>query len=587
VHVVATAGHVDHGKSTLVRALTGSDPDRLAEEHTRGLSIELGYCWTTLAGAGEVAFVDVPGHERFVPTMLSGVGPVPAAMFVVAADDDWMPQAAEHLAALDSFGVRHGVVAVTRSDLADPRPVTERAAAELSRTGLSGAAIVAVSARTGTGMARLRSALVAMLRSLPDTDPDADVRLWVDRCFTIPGAGTVVTGTLQEGTIADGDVLLHGTDRVRVRAVQTLGRGVQRAHGVARVALRLGSGAPDGLRRGSVLLAPHAWHATDFVDVRVPAGDTPPQRPLLHIGATAVGCHCRPLGDRHARLTLERALPLRVADRALLRDPGAGRVWGVVVVDPMPAAIDRRGAARARATRLEAIETSPDLADELDRRVCASATMLRRIGVPLDDADSVAVQAEGWLLDARRVPAMCGTLADLVRAHDRDEPLSRGLTVGAAARGLNLPTEALLPYLLPEGMRITDGRVTTELAADLPPELELALRRLRDDLAHAPFRAPDAARMAEIGLHRRAVAAAAEAGRLLRLTDSVVLMPDADTRAATLLRDLPQPFTTSQARVHLDTTRRVALPLLDLLDRRGMTSRLPDDRRCVNAARDA
>ena len=227
MHVVATAGHVDHGKSTLVHALTGSDPDRLDEEHRRGLSIELGYCWTTLPGAGEVAFVDVPGHERFVPTMLTGVGPVPAVLFVVAADDEWMPQAAEHLRALQAFGVEHGLVAVTRSDLADPRPMMERARVETGRAGLGDAAVVAVSGRTGSGLEDLRRALVDMLGSLPPADPSADVRLWVDRCFTVRGVGTVVTGRLREGTLAVGDTLAHGCDSVRVRGLQTLGREVQ------------------------------------------------------------------------------------------------------------------------------------------------------------------------------------------------------------------------------------------------------------------------------------------------------------------------------------------------------------------------
>ena len=136
MHVVATAGHVDHGKSTLVRALTGQDPDRLEEEHRRGLSIELGYCWTDLGPVGDVAFVDVPGHERFLSTTLAGLGPVSAALLVVAADDPWMPQAAEHLAAIDALGVRHGVLVVTRSDLADPEPVLARARDEVSRTSL-------------------------------------------------------------------------------------------------------------------------------------------------------------------------------------------------------------------------------------------------------------------------------------------------------------------------------------------------------------------------------------------------------------------------------------------------------------------
>src|SRR3989337_2562171 len=167
MYVVATAGHVDHGKSTLVRALTGSDPDRLEEEHRRGLSIQLGYAWTSLPEVGDLAFVDVPGHERFISTMLSGVGPVPAVLFVVAADDPWMPQAAEHLAALDALGVRHGVVAVHRSDLADPAEAAARAHDALAGTSLAGAPVVSVSAVTGAGLDDLRSALGRMLGSLP------------------------------------------------------------------------------------------------------------------------------------------------------------------------------------------------------------------------------------------------------------------------------------------------------------------------------------------------------------------------------------------------------------------------------------
>ncbi|HEX2174269.1 MAG TPA: selenocysteine-specific translation elongation factor [Nocardioidaceae bacterium] len=579
MHVVATAGHVDHGKSTLVRALTGTDPDRLEEEHRRGLSIELGYCWTTLADIGEVAFVDVPGHERFVPTMLTGVGPVPAVLLVVAADDEWMPQAAEHLAALDAFGVCHGIVAVTRSDLADPAPMADRARAEIATTGLAGAEVLAVSGRTGAGLPALRRALATMLRRLPAVDARADVRLWVDRCFVVRGAGTVVTGTLQAGTVAVGDILRHGADRVRVRGVQTLGREVEQAVGVARVALRLGGGVPGDLARGSVLVTPQAWRDTEQVDVRVTAGHAAPERPVLHIGATALGCHYRPLGDRLARLTLERPLPLRVGDRALLRDPGSGRIWGAEVLDPAVPSIRRRGAAADRARRLALTGPLPDLADELDRRRWAQISMLRRIGVPTDQADRIAVQANGWLLDARRVPALSRRLADLLASHRREEPLSRGLPVSAVAQTLGLPTSGLVPALLPEGSAIRDGRVVQRTADDLPPALEEALRRLHDDLAEHPFRAPDAGRMAELGLNRRAVAAAAGAGRLLRLTDTLVLLPGADERAAALLAELPQPFSASDARRHLDTTRRVVLPLLDWLDRRGLTTRLPDDRR--------
>src|SRR3954451_22284078 len=246
--VVATAGHVDHGKSTLVRELTGQEPDRLEEEHRRGLSIELGYCWTSLDDVGEVAFVDVPGHERFLSTTLSGIGPVPAAMLVVAADDPWMPQAAEHLAALDAFGVRVGVLVVTRSDLADPAPALSHARAEVDRTSLSGCPAVTVSGRTGEGLDELRAVLAPVLAREP-ADPDADVRLWVDRVFSVAGAGTVVTGTLPGGTLRPGDDLAFGPDLVRVRGLESLGRARSEVSGPARVALRLGGRAPQALER--------------------------------------------------------------------------------------------------------------------------------------------------------------------------------------------------------------------------------------------------------------------------------------------------------------------------------------------------
>jgi selenocysteine-specific elongation factor len=182
--VVATAGHVDHGKSTLVRRLTGMEPDRWAGERRRGLTIDLGFAWANL-DAGEIAFVDVPGHERFVPNMLAGVGPAPAVILVVAADEGWMRQSAEHLAALDALGVRHGLLVVTKSDRADPAPATAQALAQVRETTLGEVPAVAVSGHTGEGLDRLREELSALVTRLPPPDPAADVRLWADRVFTI------------------------------------------------------------------------------------------------------------------------------------------------------------------------------------------------------------------------------------------------------------------------------------------------------------------------------------------------------------------------------------------------------------------
>ncbi|WNB86900.1 GTP-binding protein [Cellulomonas sp. ATA003] len=429
MHVVATAGHVDHGKSALVRALTGTEPDRLAEERRRGLSIQLGYAWTSLPGAGDVAFVDVPGHERFVTTMLAGVGPVPAVLFVVAADDPWMPQAAEHLAALDALHVRHAVVAVSRSDLADPGPAVAQVGAELERTSLRGSPVVPVSSLTGAGLGDLRTRLVDMVGGVPPADPHADVRLWVDRRFTISGAGTVVTGTLPAGTIAVGDRLSTGagTGTVRVRGVQTLGRTVESVSGVARVALNL-SGQVDDVGRAGSLTTPGAHRWTDVVDVRV-TGEMArlPLRPMLHVGALSMATGCRPLAGDLVRLTLERPLPLRVGDRALLRDPGSRQVWGLQVLDPVPPPLLRRGAADDRARALRSASGAPDLVAEVRRRELVDVDTLRQIGVPDSSRSGDVIRAGRWLMSPARAELAAEQVRRTLTDHDRDRPLDRGL----------------------------------------------------------------------------------------------------------------------------------------------------------------
>lgn len=587
MHVIATAGHVDHGKSTLVKALTGRDPDRLEEEHRRGLTIELGYCWTELPGVGDVAFVDVPGHEKFVGTMLSGIGPVPAVLFVVAADDPWMPQAAEHLAALDALGVTHGVVAVTRSDLADPAAASRRAAEELARTSLAGAPVVAVSGRTGAGLETLRAHLTSMLLKVPTADPAAAVRLWVDRRFTVRGAGTVVTGTLPAGTVSRGDLLEHDGRSVRVRGVESLGRPCDSAHGVARVALNLVGDDLSDLDRGDPLLTPDAWRHTHVVDVRLRSrdGGTPPERPLLHIGATAVATHCRPLADDLVRLTLDRPLPLRVGDRALLRDPGDRRIWGVRVLDPAPPPLERRGAGTRRAAALADHEGEPDLVKEVARREVVGVDLLRRIGIPTAEPSGEVTAAGGWLMSPARAHRVARDVEAAVRAHDEANPLHPGLGLSVLADRLDLPSPELVASVVRPPLRVVNGKVVGERAGTLPPAVERALATLVEDLADAPFSAPTADRLAELGLDSKTVAAAVRAGRLLRVAPGIVLLPGSEHTAVSRLSALPQPFTASQAREQLGTSRRVVLPLLDHLDRSGLTRRLPDDRRVVSEAR--
>jgi selenocysteine-specific elongation factor len=654
VQVIATAGHVDHGKSALVRALTGMEPDRWAEEKRRGLTIDLGFAWMTLPGGERVAFVDVPGHERFVPNMLAGVGPVPAVLFVVAADGGWMPQSAEHLAAIGAMGIRHGLLAVTRSDLADPGPATRQALAHISGTSLGRVDAVAVSSVTGAGLAELRDALARLVAALPVPDAAAPVRLWVDRSFSITGSGTVVTGTLPAGTVRPGQELLltPSLRPARIRGVEALNEPASQVSGVARVALNL-RGIPAGVpARGMALIDADRWTMTTLADVRLspPVPDRLPADLTVHIGSARVPARIRVLyrardngpppspgpaeagaeprgagssgrggggsgrgggggpavGACVARLLLRDPLPLHVGDRLLLRDPGsAGQVLlGAVVLDVVPPALSRRGAAAVAGRELASWPAVPAPADLLRRHGLLTARSMLAMGVPGSLPPPVA--GTGWLADPAWWADLQRQLAGLVAAHAERDPLAPGLPPEAARAALGLPDRALVealtqpigpaaapggaepapPAAVPSRVRLNGGYLRPAQADPspgsppaLPPRVLAGVRAVLADLAAAPFLAPDAGRLRELGLDGRAIGAAARAGLLLRVTEQVVLAPGAEAAAARALAELPQPFTAAEARQALGTTRRVAIPLLEYLDRAGITQRQPDDRR--------
>jgi selenocysteine-specific elongation factor len=669
MYVVATAGHVDHGKSTLVRALTGMEPDRWAEERRRGMTIDLGYAWMALPDGEKLAFVDVPGHERFVPNMLAGLGPVPAVLFVVAADGGWMPQSAEHLAAVDALAVRHGLLVVTRADLADPEPVTRVALAEIARTSLGSVEAVAVSAVTGAGLDDLRAALARLAATLrgsgmsgagaPDIPeisayvavPAAPVRLWIDRSFTVRGAGTVVTGTLPAGTVANGQELLltrrPAVQPVRVRGLQALGEPAERVTGVARVALNL-RGVPTGVpQRGMALIEPDRWTLTDELDVRLAprAARLPDKFPpelLLHVGSARTQARLRLLGEDsgalYMRLRLRDPLPLHAGDRVLLRDPGAAglAIYGATVLDPAPPPLGRRGAAAAAVRELATWPDRPSAADLLRRHHLLRTATLTAMGV----TELPPPVAADWHADPAHWARLRAELPAAVAAFMAKDELAVGMPLDAARAALNLPARDLIAALVTSAPAdpsastgpstsgvvagdpargrlprvIIDGgylRIVAEsgpargkpdaaervrpaqpeasgtaatsapaaLAAPLPPRVASAVQAVLDDLAGAPFAAPDGERLRELGLDARALAAAARAGLLLRIADLIVLAPGADKEAARVLAELPQPFTTSQARQALATSRRVAIPLLEYLDRARVTERLPGDLR--------
>lgn len=568
MHVIATAGHVDHGKSALLRALTGMEPDRWEEERRRGLTIDLGFVW--MRGThGSIAFVDVPGHERFVGNMLAGVGPVPAVLFIVAADEGWMPQSEEHLVALDALGVRDGLLVITKTDVMEPELAAEEALERLRGTSLAGASWIGVSARTGEGLDKLRAALDDLVALLPSGDPLAPVRLWVDRGFTIHGAGLVVTGTLAAGTIRTGDTLeLAGTQkRYVVREIQSLNEHVTSASGVSRVALNLRGAHRGEIRRGDALMTPGTYRCTAAVDIRTRlcAPTDLPTDLQVHVGAATVDGHLRPLGPDTARLTLGHPLPLRAGDRLVLR-PSAGVAGGATVLDADPPRLGRRGAARARAQALAGYSDIPDAVAELRRRGIIRQEALRVMGF----TPPIEPLAADWLVDPELEASLRSRLASLT---GKDDPLK----VEDARKALDLPDARLVAPLIGPGLEIRDGMIVRAGATDtLTPAVRQALSALE---SRSPgFAAFDDAALKAAGFGPAEIAATVRNGRMVRLAADVILLATAVEAALAVFATLPQPFTVSEAREALNSTRKVIVPLLEHLALKGKTRRDPDAR---------
>ncbi len=550
----------------------------------------------TLPSGREVAFVDVPGHQRFLGNTLAGLGPAPVVCFVVAADEGWQAQSSDHRDAVAALGIRHGLIVVTRADRAPERAaeVLEQAREELSETGLRDAAGVVVSAVEGTGLDEFRAALDrTLVRVPPPQAPDASarMRLWVDRCFTITGAGTVVTGTLAAGTLARGDRLdLLGARRVRsvvVRGLQSRGEPYPTLAPVARVALNLRGVSRDTIRRGDALVTPDAWPSTRMLDVRRttagPLTEAPAQL-VVHVGTAAVPARLRPFDDEHGRLTLERRLPLVLGDRLVLRYPGSSRVLGgAQVLDADPPALRRRGDGARRSVALAGMDVAGDVAAEVARRGAVRESHLRRLGLLAGGAATPETPAgvrvlDGWWVHDATYDAWQQRLRTVVGDLHARDPLADGLSRGAARDLLGLPDESLVDAVARDaGLEQGGGQIRVAGTRDDLGRAEAAVAELEARLRGEPFHAPESDELAALRLGGRELAAAERAGRVLRLRDGrdgIVLLPTAPALAMRALARLEQPFTTSQARQALGTTRRVAIPLLEHLDARGWTRRL-------------
>jgi selenocysteine-specific elongation factor len=579
MRVVATAGHVDHGKSSLVLALTGTDPDRFPEEKARGLTIDLGFAFTSLPSGRVVGFVDVPGHVRFVKNMLAGVGAVDVALLVVAANEGWMPQTDEHAAILDLLDVRHGMVAVTKAGLVDAETL-ELARVELEEhlagTPAAGWPVVAVDSVSGRGLDDVRRTLDAVLDAAPPPRDDGRPRLWVDRVFSAKGAGTVVTGTLVGGSIGvDDEVLVEpGRRRARVRGIESQHERLERAAPGSRVALNLAGVGHDDVARGHAVVRPGQWATTTVVDVAVRAlpGHALARRGLLqvHVGTGEHAARVRMLDPdgRWARVRLDTALPLAPGDRMVLRSSARQTtVAGAEVLDVEPAR--RTVDAQVRLAR-------PLAARVMDAHPWATADELVPLHGREDAAAAVveeghAVRVGAWLVAPAALTSVRGRAVQLARTGG-----ATGVTLAAVAAACGLDVGRVRAALAGEPAVVVDHDVVRDATRAAVTD-DPAARALLDALAAAPFNPPAPA---EVGAPPDLVRALVRAGRVVDV-DGVVLhagaLDEARRRIARAVLERGT-LTIADARDLLGSTRKYVVPIMKRMDAEGVTRRRGDDR---------
>jgi selenocysteine-specific elongation factor len=568
---VGTAGHIDHGKTWLVRALTGKDTDRLPEEQERGISIDLGYAPLELPDGRRLSLVDVPGHERFVRNMVAGATGIDLFLLVVDAGEGSRPQTHEHLAIVRLLGIEHGVVAVTKVDAVDAE--TRELALEEARELVPGSRVVATSARTGEGLDELRAALGEAAGGVVERPSSRPTRLFVDRVFTLRGIGTVATGTLWSGSLGEGDELRAepaGLD-VRVRSVQVHDRPVERAEAGQRVAAALPGIERTALRRGDALVEPGAYPISYRLDVALEALEEIADGARLHVhhGTAEHFARVVRIDEGHAQLRLATPAVAARGDRVVLREQTT--LGGALVLDPSPPrrpsadrlALLERGDAASIVLAVLSSAAEPMRLEELGRRALLSEE-------ELDEGLAAAVRAGEWYL----TPELLEELRyGIVRRLD-ERAAGSSLDPGIAVSEL-LPPRPWAPALLPllpierRGAKAYAPGATARLG-----DRAEAAERLEDELEAAGF-TPVKVEDAELARYLE------EAGRLVRLGDGLAVGSAAYEEARRLLIDecsAAGAIALARFRDLLGTGRKPAQLLLERFDADGLTRRVGDER---------
>ncbi|MCL4395991.1 MAG: selenocysteine-specific translation elongation factor [Chloroflexi bacterium] len=621
MRVIGTAGHVDHGKSTLVKALTGIDPDRLKEEKEREMTIDLGFAWLTLPSGTTVSIVDVPGHEGFIKNMLAGVGGIDAAMLVIAADEGVMPQTREHLAILDLLQVKGGVVALTKIDVVEGddwiQMVTADVRKELAGTVLAGARIIPLSSKTRKGIDALLAELDRLLLDVAPKNDTGKPRLPIDRVFTISGFGTVVTGTLVDGAFSVGDEIqvVPSARRGRIRGLETHKEKIERATPGSRVAMNIvGLGVQD-IKRGEVVALPGTLDSSTLLDARLKYLASAP-KPLSHnaavdffTGASQVPARVRLLDHQElnpgelgwVQLHLSAPVALRKGDRFIVRYASPSvTVGGGTVVDAHVRARHRRFRSDVLA-RLETLARGtpeeivlqflaargpvPCLVKDVAAATGLAADAVESVLAPLLQSGSVVSLGASHFVSAAGWSELAARIARSLDDFHRQFPLRAGLPREELKSRLGLPSRVFDQVV----DRAAAGRIIVQnedlvrrpdFQVEFKPELVSKIDALLREFARAPYTAPSA-QEAEAAIGAEALNALVTQGKLVRLNESVVVTPSAFETMQKWVTDTIQAggqVTAGQLRDRFSTSRKYAIALLEYLDEKRVTRRVGDAR---------
>ena len=625
--IVASAGHVDHGKSALVKALTGIDPDRLPEEKARGITIDLGFAQLELpaltpgAASIQLGIVDVPGHEDFVKNMVAGVGSIDLALFVVAADDGWMPQTEEHLQILSYLGVNRAVIALTKIDLIQDE---HRAAAaihdRLRGTPFADAPIVPTSVVTGHGIDDLKAALTRVLTGVPSSRDVGKPRLPVDRVFTLRGIGTVVTGTLTGGAFRCGQsIAIQPSGKVaRIRNIQSHNRDVEIGVPGTRTALNLADlSAIDDVRRGDAVTLAEFGGPSEILDVVLEISPRA-NRPLrdgshvrIHHGSSNAGGtvafflekSLSPGGRALAQLRLDSSIFVFAGDRFVIRDSTAqNTLAGGIVLDPEPPRKMFRSEARLDFLRRRAEspnEVAEFVASQIlrDRAVRPSKLLVESKFSAEEIAQALSrlatqnkvVFAGEFAVDGAAWAELRQRAADAIEASHRAHPEQVGLSLSDLRMNLepHLPFPALFEFLVGDLCRSGFAQAGNAIhrsahQPSLPPLLQAAATHMRADLRTKPFDPPSRKQLAPDSISQQALRYLIQKGELVEINSELVFAAENLKHMTESIRKYIQdhgPATVSQLRQSLGCSRRIIVPLLERLDREGVTVRDGDFRK--------